>query len=149
MRFGAKASLFNVPFFGSALRIAENLKIERDKRDKVIRLYKESIPTVHSGLYYCLAPEGTRNINPQLAPFKSGPFLFALSGELPIYPLVLKHIDKALSKKDWLINSRQRHVTVELQCLDPVSSKGYSQKNLSELKSVLFNAMQSTYDSTP
>ena len=42
MRFGAKIELFKIPIFGPAMRMAGVLPIERNNREKVIRVYEKA-----------------------------------------------------------------------------------------------------------
>jgi 1-acyl-sn-glycerol-3-phosphate acyltransferase len=48
-RFGAKIELYKIPIFGSVLKYSGALPITRGDRDKVLALYRESVPRVHAG----------------------------------------------------------------------------------------------------
>ena len=126
IRFGAKAELFRIPFFGSAMKGLGMLMIHRAQRDKVLKLYQESLKNVGQGYNYILAPEGTRQENGQLGPFKSGPFIMAISGQIPIFPLVLVGANKILPKKSLLANWGVWRCGVTLKVLPAIETKGLS-----------------------
>jgi 1-acyl-sn-glycerol-3-phosphate acyltransferase len=55
------------------------------------------------GAVLCVYPEGTRNVDGKLLPFKAGAFRFALTTRTPVVPLALFGTDDVLSKGDrWL-----------------------------------------------
>ena len=88
-RFGAKIELFKVPIFGTGMKLVKTLPIDRGDRDKVLALYKKSVPNVEQGLSYALAPEGTRKSMDELGGFVTGPFLFALQAQADILPVFI------------------------------------------------------------
>src|SRR4051812_15382719 len=89
LSFGAKAELFKIPFFGPAMRAVGTLPIERDNRAEVFRVYKAAQERFSSTLNFILAPEGTRQSKPELGPYKKGPFIFAINGQVPVVPVVI------------------------------------------------------------
>lgn len=90
VRFGAKIELFRIPLFGPAMRRIGVLPIARGRLEEVLRVYKEAEPRAAAGEKFALAPEGGRNSGEKpLLNFKSGPFLFAVSAQTPIVPVVV------------------------------------------------------------
>ncbi len=100
-RFGSKAELFDIPIFGQGMKALGVLKIHRSHRDKVIKLYKKSLKNLSKGFSYVLAPEGTRQEAVELgkfAKFKSGPFVMAIVGQCPLFPIVISGADQVMPK---------------------------------------------------
>lgn len=90
VRFGAKIELFKIPLFGPAMRRIGVLPIARGRLEEVLRVYKAAESRAAAGERFALAPEGGRNDGSvPLANFKSGPFLFAVSAQTPIVPVVV------------------------------------------------------------
>ena len=126
IRFGAKIELFSVPIFGAAMRTAGILPIARDNREKVLKLYDQSIKNLKNGVCYALAPEGTRSSGQELADFKSGPFVFALNGKAPIVPVVIKGAAGLMAKGQLLPCLGIWQGKVQVQILPPISTTGQS-----------------------
>lgn len=140
--FGAKSELFSIPVFGSAIRIAGALPIERKNREKVMRVYKEAELRVQQGDVFALAPEGTRTKGfGALSPFKSGPFFFAVNAQMPIVPLVLIGCEKVMPKHALLANWGVWKQKVILEILPPILPQGRSEEQIPELKDKTYQVM--------
>jgi len=122
-RFGGKAELFKIPLFGWALRRFGVLKINRGEREKVIRLYKDSVKRVKAGHSFVLAAEGTRIDRAGVGEkFKSGPFIFAISGQFPIVPVVIKGAYEVLPKSRFFPDPKYLGSQITVRVLPPVST---------------------------
>lgn len=140
--FGAKSELFSIPVFGSAIRIAGALPIERKNREKVMRVYKEAELRVQQGDVFALAPEGTRTQGfGALSPFKSGPFFFAVNAQMPIVPLVLIGCEKVMPKHALLANWGVWKQKVILEILPPILPQGRSEEQIPQLKDKTYQVM--------
>ncbi len=140
--FGAKSELFSIPVFGSAIRIAGALPIERKNREKVMQVYKEAELRVLKGDVFALAPEGTRfKGRGILGDFKSGPFFFAVNAKMPIVPLVLIGCEKVLPKHALLANWGIWKQKVIMEILPPIFPEGRSETQVPQLKEVTRKAM--------
>lgn len=133
--FGAKSELFSIPVFGSAIRKAGALPIERRNREKVMQVYKDAEKRVKQGDVFALAPEGTRREGRgTLGDFKSGPFFFAVNAQMPMVPLVLIGCENVLSKKALLPNWGVWKQKVVMEILEPIYPQGYSEEQVPFLK---------------
>lgn len=141
VRFGSKIELFKIPVFGGAMRRLGVLPIVRHQRDQVLQLYKESISRVKEGESFVLAPEGTRQLRPELGAFKAGPFVFAIHGELPIVPCVLLGVFEVIPKTAWIPNPDCWKKNVEVHILPAVSSQGYTMQMRTELQNAVREKM--------
>lgn len=119
--FGAKSELFNIPFFGRAIRMTGALEIERTNREKVIRIYRESEKRVANGEAFALAPEGTRRSGfGTLGDFKSGPFFFAVNSKMPIIPIIIVGNELVIKKHSIFINVGAWKRDVIFEVLAPI-----------------------------
>jgi len=132
VRFGAKASLFKIPFFGQTMRNFGTLVIHRGKREEVLELYKTSLKNMDK-YSYMLAPEGTRSDDGNMKPFKTGPFIMALAGQKKIVPVKLTGLYDILPKGSALLCLNKLRHEVIIEALEPISTEGKTMENLSEL----------------
>ncbi len=140
--FGAKSELFSIPVFGTAMRIAGALPIERKNREKVMRVYQEAELRVQRGDIFALAPEGTRFKGfGEMGKFKSGPFFFAVNAQMPIVPLVLIGCEKVLPKNALLANWGVWKQKVIMEILPPIIPIGRSEVQIPHLKETTRQAM--------
>lgn len=135
-RFGAKIELFSIPFFGKAMRSIGVLPISRHQRNKVLKIYKESVQKVkNENMSYALAPEGTRQLTDEIGRFKRGPFNFALFGNLDITPVVIKGAYNLMTKQDSLPCQNNWKSKVEVQILPVFSTQSYTEEEFERLQS--------------
>lgn len=141
LRFGAKIELFKIPFFGPAMRRAGTLPIARNNREEVFKIYEEARPRFLAGEKFALSPEGGRFYGENLAPFKAGPFVFAMSGGVPLLPVVVIGAYQALPKTSFLTNWDKWIRHVDIYVLDPVSTKEFTTEKRHELQKIVYEKM--------
>jgi 1-acyl-sn-glycerol-3-phosphate acyltransferase len=141
LRFGAKIELFSIPFFGAALRLAGALPIARQKREHAIRILTEAENRARNGERFALAPEGGRNYEEQLLPFKSGPFIFAIKTEIPIVPVVILGAKQVWKKNALLPATDQWGYKVTVEYLKPFATTGYTVEQRSQLAEKVRDSM--------
>lgn len=146
VRFGAKAELFKIPLFGQALRAIGHLRIARDNRDDVFKIYAEAKTRFADGEKFCLAPEGGRFYSAEgLKNFKSGPFVFALSAEADLVPVIIVGAYQVWPKGSLFANWDRWHRTIQVHILKPVSTKGLSLEDRQDLQKDLYQQMNSVW----
>lgn len=141
IRFGAKIELFKIPFFGPAMRRAGTLPIARNNREEVFKIYEEAKPRFLEGAKFALAPEGGRFYRPNLGPFKAGPFVFAMSGGVPLLPVVIIGAHEILPMTSFLTNWNAWQRQIDIYVLDPISTKEYTVDHRQELQKVVYEKM--------
>lgn len=147
-RFGAKIELYSIPIFGTALKKIGVLPIARGDREKVLKVYEGSISRVHEGDSFILAAEGTRQPKPGVGEkFKSGPFVFAISGQFPIVPIVIKGAYEILPKTNLFPAWGRWKNPVKVHVLPPVSTKGLKYEDREVLKAQIQEQMTKTFNS--
>lgn len=146
LRFGAKIELFKIPFFGSAMRNAGMLPITRSNRKKVLEIYKKAAENIHSmGVNYVLAPEGTRCSGEAIGEFKSGPFIFGIYGQVPLYPVLIKGAHKVMPKHALFPHWGRWRSDVKLKVLPPISTQGYKDEDWPKLKDYARSVMEEEF----
>jgi len=90
----AKKELFDVPFFGLAMSMPEDIPIERQSKTSLLRLLKNAKDRLNKGRVITMFPEGTRSRNGKMLPFKSGAKVVADKYQLKVQPIVLMQTAK-------------------------------------------------------
>jgi len=145
LRFGAKSELFNIPIFGFAMRRIGILSIARQNREEVFKIYEEAKIRFQKGEKFALAPEGGRFHADNLAPFKSGPFLFSMSAQAPLVPIVIHGAHECLPKKDFIANKDRWCRDIFLTVLPMVSTENFAKENRSQLQEIVYQKMNAVW----
>lgn len=147
LRFGAKIELFSIPVFGTSMRKIGALPIARGNLEKVIEVYKKAEPRLRQGERFALSPEGGRNTSSEkLLPFKSGPFVFALSAQAPIVPCVIFGADEVWPKGALIPQTRRWSSTITVRFLPAVDVSSYSIANKGDLQARVFRMMRESLE---
>jgi len=85
----AKKALFDVPFFGLAMKLPEDIEIERESKTSLIKLLRATKDRLNKGRTITMFPEGTRSKTARMLPFKSGAKVVADKYQLRVQPVVL------------------------------------------------------------
>ncbi len=141
LRFGAKAELFKIPIFGKTMKAMGTLPIARNNREEVYKIYDEAKQRFSHGEMFALAPEGGRFFGPSLFPFKAGPFIFAMSAEAPLVPVVILGANECLPKGAFLFNKDKWTRKIYLKILKPIETKGFTPATRSELQKKVYSVM--------
>lgn len=132
-RFGAKIELFKIPVLSLAMRASGALPIARDNRKEVFRVYAEAQKKFQEKWSFILAPEGTRQSEPQIGRFKKGPFIFAINAQVPLVPIVISGSYEVMPKNTLAINAGKWKRTIRVSFLAPVHTTGLAPEQASEL----------------
>jgi len=90
----AKKELFDVPFFGLAMSMPEDIPVERQSKSALIRLLKASKDRLNKGRVITMFPEGTRSRTERMLSFKSGAKVVADKYQLKVQPIVMMQTAK-------------------------------------------------------
>lgn len=140
IRFGAKIELFRIPVFGSAMRAAKALPIARARREEVLKVYEEAKGRLLEGECFILSPEGTRQKQEKLGPFKSGPFLFAINAQVPVVPMAIKGASKIQPKSALLPNSHAWNSKIQVIIGEPIPTLGLTADEKKKLQTQVMSA---------
>jgi 1-acyl-sn-glycerol-3-phosphate acyltransferase len=119
-RFTAKKELFREPVLGLVMRTMGMVPVDRENPAKTIERLKRLRGDGHSLVFF---PEGTRNREGVLAPFKKGAFVTAIELGLPIVPIAVRGSDSIMPAGGYLSILPGE---VELEILEPVNTQGLS-----------------------
>jgi len=125
--FMAKEELFKIPFFGFAIRSLGLIPINRGESRDALKSLFEAAKKIQEGYSVLLFPEGTRNNEPKMLPFKRGAFTLAVRTGLEIAPFILEGTGKSLPKKSFIVNPFTR---TKLRFIEPVNPKGLKDREL-------------------
>jgi len=85
----AKKALFDVPFFGLAMSMPEDIEVERESKTSLIKLLRAAKDRLKKKRVITIFPEGTRSRGAKMLPFKSGAKVIADQYKLKVQPIVL------------------------------------------------------------
>lgn len=141
VRFGAKAELFKIPIFSHTMRAMDTLPIARNNRDEVYKIYEEAKARFANKEQFALSPEGGRFYGKELAPFKAGPFIFAMSAGAPVVPVVIVGAFEALPKGSFLFNRNRLKHTISMKILEPIETKLFTPETRKDLQKIVYDRM--------
>ncbi len=97
----AKKELFDVPFFGLAMSMPEDIPIERKSKTSLLKLLKNAKDRLNKGRVITMFPEGTRSTTGKMLHFKSGAKVVADMYKLRVQPIVLIETAKHYNIKEF------------------------------------------------
>ena len=124
----AKKELFDIPVFGKAIEATGSIPIDRHEKRNVVKSIKGVLSALESGSSILIFPEGTRNVDGKLLPFKSGCALFALHSKKPILPVAIKGSRQVLPKNKFFITPGR----IEIHIGEPISTESLTTNNRKE-----------------
>lgn len=140
-----KRSLMYFGMFGLATYLCDTIFLDRFDRAKAVQQMNAVVDQIQSKkLKVFVFPEGTRNHEGSLLPFKKGAFHIAVQSQVPIIPVVFSSYKSMYSKKNKIFKGGKIVIT----CLPPVSTSGLSKDNIPELLESVRNSMIETYNRT-
>ena len=85
----AKKELFDLPFFGLALKLPNDIAVERESKTSLIKLLRDAARVLQDNRVITMFPEGTRSSRGKMLPFKSGAKMVADKYKLRVQPVVM------------------------------------------------------------
>ena len=85
----AKGELFRVPLWGTAMRRAGFVELDRGDRTRAIESLSRATSVLSRGMSIWIAPEGTRSVDGTLGEFKRGGFHLAEDAGVRILPVTI------------------------------------------------------------
>jgi len=134
----AKKALFDVPFFGLAMSLPEDIEIERESKTSLLKLLRAAKDRLKKKRVITMFPEGTRSRTGRMLPFKSGAKVIADKYELRVQPVVLIETAKCYDIKRFYYMPKN----IKVIFLDSF----VADKNDKEWLSKLREKMQKVYD---
>lgn len=95
----AKRELFELPIFGPMLRKSHGISIDRENKQGLVGLLKDTKAALDEGRTICIFPEGTRSKNGKILPFKQGSAMVANKNRIKVQPLILVNTGHAYDSR--------------------------------------------------
>lgn len=97
----AKKTLFDIPFFGLALKLPEDISVERESKTSLIKLLRAAKDRLDKNRVITMFPEGTRSMTGKILPFKNGAKVIADKYKLRVQPIILMQTSKYYNIKNF------------------------------------------------
>jgi len=97
----AKKELFDIPFYGLALKLPQDIAVERESKTSLIKLLRDAKRVVDAGRVMTMFPEGTRSSKGKMLPFKAGAKIVADKYKFVVQPVVLMQTAKYYNIKNF------------------------------------------------
>ena len=92
-----------MPILGQLMTAAGTIFLDRDNKEKSIEALKPAIESLKSGISVIIFPEGTRNPDGEVNPFKPGLFHLAKARpEVAFVPVFIENLNRVLPKGEVL-----------------------------------------------
>ncbi|MCK5322516.1 MAG: 1-acyl-sn-glycerol-3-phosphate acyltransferase [Desulfobulbaceae bacterium] len=128
-RWLAKKELFNIPVFGSAMRTAGYIPINRGRGREVLKSLTEAAERIAEGTSVIIFPEGTRSPDGRLQEFKPGAMVLAIKSGVPIVPVAITGTHHIMPKGTLLA----RPGDVMIRVGEPIETGGCKPKQKADL----------------
>jgi len=116
----AKKALFDVPFFGLAMSLPEDIEVERESKMSLIKILKAAKDRLKKKRVIAMFPEGTRSRTGRMLPFRSGAKVIADKYKLKVQPIVLIETAKCYDiKKFYYMPKKIKVVFLDSFVADP------------------------------
>lgn len=137
-RFVAKKELSFLPIFGWALWLSGFPLVDRKDNEQAVKTMKELEEQLkQKKMKIVIFPEGTRNKELGLLPFKKGAFVLATNLQCEIVPAVLIGTRGVQKRHSFFINPGK----IIVRFLPPISTKGLSYEDRESLIKASYNQM--------
>ncbi len=140
-RIMAKKELFRYPFVGWHLKRSGQIRVDQQNPMASIGDIKSAVKTLKSGMPVVIFPEGGRTATGQLKPFLPGAFFLAVRAQVDIVPMALVGTYELLPMNTYHIKPRP----LELLVGKPISTAGYSSRDLEPLAERVKTAVEDLY----
>jgi 1-acyl-sn-glycerol-3-phosphate acyltransferase len=141
-RWIAKKELFKIPLFGSAMRRAGYIEIDRQHHEKALKSLDEAAQKIKEGKSVMTFPEGTRSKDGTIKPFKQGIFYLAIKSGVPIVPISIIGTGNIMRKRSLKINPGKITMIIGKH----LDVAGYTIENRSELIDTVRNTIIRNYE---
>ncbi|MBN2125952.1 MAG: 1-acyl-sn-glycerol-3-phosphate acyltransferase, partial [Deltaproteobacteria bacterium] len=128
-KFILKKELMRIPVFGTAMKGARYIPIDRADPRKAVQSMNQAADKIRQGVSVLIFPEGTRSEDGRLQGFKAGGFHLALKSGCDIVPVVILNSNRVAPKG----SLRIRRGSVSLHIGRPIAVGGYTKRTVHEL----------------
>ncbi|VDO03449.1 unnamed protein product [Rodentolepis nana] len=138
----AKNSLKYFGSLGAILYFTKVILIHRGDHAKALSEMQRTAEIIKNDkVNLFMFPEGTRNHNGEMLPFKKGAFHLAIQTQLPIQPVVISCYNSFLNHKNFSLDP----VPYGIYLLPPIETKGMDASHVDELIEKTHSAMREVF----
>ncbi|XP_049629664.1 1-acyl-sn-glycerol-3-phosphate acyltransferase beta [Suncus etruscus] len=138
----AKRELLFMGPVGLIMYLGGVIFINRQRSSKALSVMAEvGQRMIRERLKVWIYPEGTRNDNGDLLPFKKGAFYLAIQAQVPIIPVVYSSFSSFYDSKKQLFTSG----TIQVRVLDAVPTTGLTEADVPRLMAQCHQTMRTTF----
>ncbi len=137
----AKKSLFHYPFLGWHLRRSGQIPVDAESALASMRSLNRAAESLRSRIPLVIFPEGGRSRDGHLQPFMPGGFYVAIKAGIDIVPMALIGTFDLLPMNTYHIKPRPLQLLVG----EPISTKGYTSRQVDQLSAVVHKAIGELY----
>lgn len=130
MKWLSKKEMFNIPIAGWLMYLAGDIKLYRGDKGSASKAMVKCRWYLAKHVSIMIFPEGTRQKDGELGPFKDGAFRLAIESQVPILPLAVTGTKEALRKHDW----RFGRADSEVHVMEPVDTAGMTLDDVDGLR---------------
>ncbi len=141
-RWLVKKELFNIPVFGTAMKGAGYIEIDRNNREKAMQSLDQAALSIRNGKSIMAFPEGTRSRSGEIKPFKQGTFYLAIKSGVPIVPISIIGSGEIMPKRSLKIKPGRIKLIID----KPIDVKNFTVENRQELITKVRNTIIKNYD---
>lgn len=142
-----KRELFNIPFFGKAMRMGSLVPVDRGDRGAGIAAVQFATEVVRQGINMTIYVEGHRSFDGKLIPFKKGPFYLAEGCKVPIVPITIVGTHYVMPKGRFAIKPG----TVEVIFHAPIEPKDFGARDhlMETVRQVIESGLPPEFQTNP
>ncbi|MBU0686300.1 MAG: 1-acyl-sn-glycerol-3-phosphate acyltransferase [Candidatus Margulisbacteria bacterium] len=111
-KFVIKRELFKVPIFGTYLRLAGYIPIDRFKTLKAHKTLYDTSKQIRRGETILIFPEGTRTRDGSLGQFKRGSLVIAKQSGVPVLPIAISGSFDIMPRGTFIIHPSKVKLTI-------------------------------------
>lgn len=130
MKWVAKKELFEVPVVGWMMRLAGDISVDRQARDRRKETFQQARYYLDRKCSVIFFPEGTRSRNGKLNRFTRGAFDLAISEDIAILPMVIDGTQNTLPKRSWKFGEAKH---IKLKILEPLDTSKLERSDIQEI----------------
>jgi len=139
--FVAKKEMEKLPFISIWMNFMNCLFLDRDNVREGLKTILKGVEHINNGYSIFISPEGTRNQQKEMLPFKEGSLKMAEKTGCPIIPVTLNNTDDIFENHlPWI---RRAHVIIEYG--KPIYPEELSKENKKFLGSYVQEIIKDTY----
>jgi 1-acyl-sn-glycerol-3-phosphate acyltransferase len=130
MKWLSKDTMFKIPVMGWMMRMANDISIERGKRESVVSAMRGCRDRLSKKVSVMIFPEGTRAKTDELLPFKDGAFKLAIEAGAPILPIAVAGTRNCMAKGSFAF----RRARAKARVLAPIPTTGMTSADVAALR---------------